>query len=284
MLRSVSSCIAAVLLVSGAAALQLPAATSTRRAVLGGAALAVFAPPQPAPAATDAMASIPKPPTSDLLEELPPKAKQAYLQYLPQLQIDGDFFMFDLPPMVSQPGRWDLIYALTASTDIGSAASVSRLDREFVTPMRQIALSFPPDMGGEDMQGAIDDFQKAMFKLSQLARKGAQTGNTAGPSAAEIKEVEGEYTKARLGLNAFFAAVNEGTGAKRLVAVPNPTDKKAYPRSEKRYTQLLKDAALCRNRGGEVLAGVWGNLMVYGTVPGVNPCGSAAEKYYSQGL
>ena len=56
------------------------------------------------------MASIPKPPTSDLLEELPPKAKQAYLQYLPQLQIDGDFFMFDLPPMVSQPGRWDLIY------------------------------------------------------------------------------------------------------------------------------------------------------------------------------
>ena len=37
-----------------------------------------------------------------------------------------------------------------------------------------------------------------------------------------------------------------------------------------------------RNRGGEQLAGLWGNLMVYGTVPGVNPCGNAAEKYYAQ--
>ena len=51
-----------------------------------------------------------------------------------------------------------------------------------------------------------------------------------------------------------------------------------------RYTQLLKDAALCRNRGGEALAGLWGNLMVYGTVPGVNPCGNSALAYFSQGL
>ena len=57
-----------------------------------------------------------------------------------------------------------------------------------------------------------------------------------------------------------------------------------YPRSKGLYTQLKKDAALCRNRGGEALAGIWGNLMVYGTVPGVNPCGNAAEKYFSQGL
>ena len=32
-----------------------------------------------------------------------------------------------------------------------------------------------------------------------------------------------------------------------------------YPRSKGLYTQLKKDAALCRNRGGEALAGSWGN-------------------------
>ena len=81
-------------------------------------------------------------------------------------------------------------------------------------------------------------------------------------------------------MNTFFAAVNEATGSKRLVDIPKLGG--PYPRSEKLYTQLLKDAALCRNRGGEALAGIWGNLMVYGTVPGVNPCGNAAEMYFSQ--
>jgi len=44
----------------------------------------------------------------------------------------------------------------------------------------------------------------------------------------------------------------------------------------------MKDAALCRNRGGEQLAGIWGQLMVYGTVPGVNPCGSVNMASYFQ--
>ena len=65
---------------------------------------------------------------------------------------------------------------------------------------------------------------------------------------------------------------------------PLATCHRAYPRSKALYTQLLKDAALCRNRGGEALAGLWGQLMVYGTVPGVNPCGNAAQLYYSQGI
>ena len=49
------------------------------------------------------------------------------------------------------------------------------------------------------------------------------------------------------------------------------------------FTQLMKDAALCRNRGGEALAGIWGQLMVYGTVPGVNPCGNVnLQNYFDQ--
>ena len=222
------------------------------------------------------------------LEDLPPKAKQAYLQYLPQLQLDGDFFAFELTPLLSQPGRWDKIFALTESTNIGSAQSVSRLDREFITPMRILTLSFPPDMGGEEMQASIDQFQKSMFKLSALARKNAMTGNVAAPTAAsEVKQVEEAFDGGRLALNKFFEAVT-------LAPAPNGccpsrrrhrcSRRRGYPRSERLYTQLLKDAALCRNRGGEQLAGLWGQLMVYGTIPGVNPCGDAAAKYYTQGL
>ena len=94
---------------------------------------------------------------------------QAYLQYLPQLQLDGDFFVFELEPLLALPGRWDRISEIVTSTDIGSAASISRLEREFITPMRQISLAFPPDMGGEEMQTSIDAFQKAMYTLASQA-------------------------------------------------------------------------------------------------------------------
>lgn len=64
-----------------AAALQSPL---TRRAVLGGAAAASLSPP-----AAFADFSAGRTGADDYLLELPPKAKQAYLQYLPQLQLDG---------------------------------------------------------------------------------------------------------------------------------------------------------------------------------------------------
>ena len=147
----------------GVGALQLPVSvSSSRRAVIGGLAAAVLA-PRSAHSATGGV-ELP-----DALEDLPKNAKKAYLQYLPQLQLDGDFFVFELEPLLAQPGRWDRISEIVTSTDIGSAASVSRLEREFITPMRQIALAFPPDMGGEEMQSAIDGFQKAMYTLASQA-------------------------------------------------------------------------------------------------------------------
>jgi len=275
---SLSSVLRAFCACAGALQLPIPA-LSSRRAVLGGLgglAATALAPPE-AHAAASGSIELP-----DALDDLPRNAKKAYLQYLPQLQLDGDFFVFELEPLLAQPGRWDRISEIVTSTDIGSAASISRLEREFITPMRQIALAFPPDMGGEDMQTSIDKFQKAMYTLASQARKGATNGITAPPSAAEVKGVEDAYNSGRTALNSFFAAVNEGVGAKRLVPVTKGGI--GYPRSKGLYTQLKKDAALCRNRGGEALAGIWGNLMVYGTVPGVNPCGNAAERYFSQGL
>jgi len=257
-----------------AAALQSPL---TRRAVMGSAVAASLSPP-----AAFADFSSGRTGADDYLQELPPKAKQAYLQYLPQLQLDGDFYVFVLQPLLTQPGKWDRIADLVLSTDIGSAASVSRLDREFVTPMRILSLAFPPDLGGDEMQESIDKFQSAMFSLARQARKSGTTGNVSGPSEKELKDVAKTWDTGRVALNEFFAAVNAGTQSDRLA--PIPPNGQGYPRSERLYTQLMKDAALCRNRGGEALAGLWGQLMVYGTVPGVNPCGNAAAEYYAQGM
>lgn len=215
------------------------------------------------------------------LDDLPSKAVQAYRQYWPAMQLAGDFYVFELKELTFSPGNWDQIGAITETTSIGSAASVSKLEREFLTPMRILALSFPPDAGGEEMQAALDAFQQAMFRLSVQARKGQTTGNVAMPSDSEIKEVEKSWEAGRVQINAFYDALNMATATDRLVKIPERGV--GYPRSKKLYTQLMKDAALCRNRGGEALAGIWGQLMVYGTVPGVNPCGNVnIQNYFDQ--
>lgn len=258
-----------------------------RRALLGGLGAAASVALAPAAFALDSLIVDPNAARKadvGLLDEIPPGAKKAYLQYLPQLQLDADFYFFELGTYLDNPGRYDRISELTEAKTAGAGTTTSRMEREFVTPMKILSLAFPPDLGGEDMQTNLDVFQKSMFQLSAQARRGSSTGNTAGASSAEIKEIFKTYDTGRVALNNVFAALNEATGTSRLVAIPAAGNVKAYPRSKQLYTDLLKEAALCRNRGGEALAGLWGGLMVYGTVPGVNPCGNSALAYYSQGL
>ena len=100
--------------------------------------------------------------------------------------------------------------------------------------MKILALAFPPDLGGEEMQSNLDTFQKAMFTISRQARKGSATGNVAGASKAEIKEIYATYEVGRVALNNFFKALNEGTGTNRLVEIPTKANEKAYPRSKVR--------------------------------------------------
>lgn len=214
------------------------------------------------------------------LDDLPPKAQEAYRQYWPDMQLAGDYYVFELLDLLKEPGRWDIIATLTESTSIGSAASVSKLEREFLTPMRILSLAFPPDAGGEEMQDALGKFQKSMFQLSRQARAGQTTGNLANPNAKDIAAIEKTWDDGRQALNTFYVTMNTATSTNRLVTIPAAG--KDYPRSKKLYTQLQKDAALCRNRGGQALAGLWGQLMVYGTVPGVNPCGNVNLQNYFQ--
>lgn len=272
-------------LIAQASALKLPAhvggrggssSLSRRSVALGAAAALVTSHVSPAPA-VEALG----------LEDLPPKAQSAYKQYWPAMQLAGDFYVFELRDLIGQPGRWDVIAALTESTDIGSAASVSKFEREFLTPMRILSLAFPPDAGGEEMQDALNKFQQVVYQMTRQARAGQTTGNLANPSGKEVAALEAVWNAGAVQINAFYNALNTATsvpGQPRTpglpLLVPIPVNGVGYPRKKSLYTQLMKDSALCRNRGGEALAGLWGNLMVYGTVPGVNPCGSMNMQTY----
>ena len=73
--------------------------------------------------------------------------------------------------------------------------------------------------------------------------------------------------------------MNTATQSKRLTLIPPKGD--GYPRSRQLYIDLKKDMAVCQNRGGESLAGIWGQLMVYGTA--TNPCGKVnLASYFDQ--
>jgi len=246
---------------AGASAVQ-------RRALLQGAgAVATSALVQPVlPALAD-----------DKMEDLPPGAVQAYKQQWPGMQLATDYYVFELLNQVANPQAWDNVGALMEGKSSGSAQSPSQLERRFITPMRILALSFPPDEGGDEMQAALDSFQKSMFKLGREARSSPGGGETPNPNTAL-----GYWDAGRQSLNAYLVAMNTATGINRLV--PIPPKGQGYPRSKARYTQFKKDAAICQNRGGEALAGVWGNLMVYGVAgTGVSPCGMTAAEYF-QGM
>jgi hypothetical protein len=268
---------------AGAAALRVPmptpaAALAGRRAFLAAAASALGAAIGPAPRAALAMPANPAPAGVNL-EDVPPQAAMAYRQYWTAVQLAGDYYAFELRDLVAAPNRWDLVAALMESKSIGSAQSPSRLEREFLSPMRILALAFPPDLGGDDMRDALDGFQRAMFQLNKLARSPSNAGQAADPK--EVAKALAAWEAGREQLNGFFAALNGATESQRLT--PIPPGAKGYPRSKALYTQLNKDLALCRNRGGEQLAGIWGLLMVYGTAPGTNPCGSVnLATYFDQ--
>lgn len=145
--------------------------------------------------------------------------------------------------------------------------------------MTILALAFPPDAGGDDMQAALQAFRASMGKLVSVA--GSSPGPTAGPTLAEKAAAMGHWETGRIALNRFLVTLNDATETNRLTTIPEGAV--GYPRSAARYLQLQQGLALCRNRGGEALAGVWSGLMVYGTVPGVNPCGDVnLANYFDQ--
>lgn len=210
-----------------------------------------------------------------LMDVLAKDGFKAYKQYWPALQLAADFYVFEMEPLVREPAKWAKFEDLfRESAARGGQGQPSRIEREFISPMRMMTTTFPePDA----MQLAQQDFSKHMRAIQKKT-----IGYSAGdiPPEAVQKEVSVAFDQGRDSLNAFLLGINDATGASRMVAIPK--DYAAYPRSKSRYLELKRNLAKCQNRGGEALAGIWGQLMVYGTT-GVSPCGDInLSNYFDQ--
>ncbi|KAL7525322.1 hypothetical protein ACHAXR_000955, partial [Thalassiosira sp. AJA248-18] len=216
--------------------------------------------------------------SSGELPELPPEATRSYLQYRFGLQLAADFYIFDLQTMVGDTDEFGAVSDLVASKGArGGQGGASRIEREYVNPMRIIGLSMPPEYADEirDSQFA---FEKAMSKLTK-ATSGIRRDLPVEIEADAVPKAQAAWDEGRLALNSFFATLNTVTGLKdelRSIPPAGPNQTKEYGRNVRRYNEFMKKTKLCQNRGGPTLSAAWGQLMVTGYLQdscGVEPLG-----------
>lgn len=143
---------------------------------------------------------------------------------------------------------------------VRGTASVSRLEREFINPMRILVLSMPPDES-ENLRDAMNGFEKAMFKLSKLTR-GVQRDLSVELPPSMLTDARKIWEEGRVAFNSFLTTLNGATELDELKLIAST--KGDYPRSERRYVELKKRLRTCQNRGGPALSQAWGQLMISG--------------------
>jgi len=203
-------------------------------------------------------------PTDGNLDDLPPNAAQAYLQYRIPLQISADFYLFDLKDMTDDPNEWGAVGELFQANGARGGGNPNRIEREFSNVMRIIGLSMLPDIADE-MRDSQFKFERAMAKVSK-ATGGVRRDLPVELDKNAIKDAQKGWDDGREALNEFLTTLNVATGLSEMKTVPprGPNQIKDYGRNIRRYNDLKKKTKLCQNRGGAVLAQVWGGLMVSG--------------------
>jgi hypothetical protein len=221
--------------------------------------------------------------TSGNLPDFPPEALRSYLQYRYPLQLAADFYIFDLQGMVSNTDSFGEVNDLvTSRSSNGGGGGASRIERDYVNPMRIIGLSMPPDVADEirDSQFA---FEKAMSKLTK-ATSGIRRGLSVEIESDVVPRALSAWEDGRLALNSFFITLNTATGLNNEllpIPPPGPNQTVEYGRSVRRYNEFMKKTRLCQNRGGPTLSAAWGQLMVSGYLQ--DSCGvEPLEGYFFQ--
>jgi len=192
--------------------------------------------------------------------DLPPDAIRSYLQYRFPLQLSADYYQFELREKLGDFDKWGEVNSLFNSNGARGSAGVSRLEREFINPMRILVLSMPPDES-ENLRDAMNAFEKSMFKLSKLT-KGVQRDLSVELPPSLLTDARGIWDEGRVAFNTFLTTVNKATELDELKLIASTT--KEYPRSERKYVELKKRLRTCQNRGGPALSQAWGQLMISG--------------------
>jgi hypothetical protein len=198
------------------------------------------------------------------LPDLPPEAVRSYLQYRIALQIAADFYIFDLQTMIPDIDTWGEIAQIFRVNNNKGQGQPSRIERDFINPMRIILLSMPPDYA-DDMRTAQFKFESAMNSISKATAGYRRDLPVELDKGAVEKAVVG-WEAGRVAYNEFLVLLNDISGLNEISLIPpaGPNQTQEYGRSMRRYNDLVKKTKLCQNRGGPALSSAWGGLMVSG--------------------
>jgi len=248
----------------------------TSSSVLLGAAVASTSIPQAAFARTVTNAS-------SLDPDLPNDAVKSYLQYRYSLQLAADYYIFDLQNMVADTDEYGLVSELVRSSNArGGQGQPSRIERDYVNPMRIMGLSLPPEYA-DDVRDTQFAFERAMSKLNK-ATQGIKRDLSVEIDPTAVPNAKAAWEEGRIALNNFFALLNTATGLKdelKLIPPAGPNQNAEYGRSIRRYNEFMKKTKLCQNRGGPALSQAWGQLMVSGYLQ--DSCGvEPMDQYFFQ--
>lgn len=182
------------------------------------------------------------------LPDLPPEAVRSYLQYRIPLQIAADYYVFSLQDMIGDLDEWGEVSQLFRVNNNKGQGQPSRMERDYINPMRVLLLSMPPDIS-EDMRTAQFKFEKAVDKVSK-ATAGYKRDLPVEVDAKSVTSAKEGWEEGRQALNQFFVLQNDATGLNEMKVIPESGPKQIaqYGRSPRKFNELTKKTKLCQNR------------------------------------
>jgi len=160
----------------------------------------------------------------------------------PTLQFNIDYYLFEFKAIVEDPTKWgDMLDAFRASSD-ARFASVSRFERDFYTPMRNLGQAFPEEQGGDELLAAARGLEGAAARLEEL---GKQAGAAVAP--AERAAAAAAWEEGRRAINAFIGELNARQSRVAMAEIA-PTEADST-RSRKKFIAYKKELAKCQQGG-----------------------------------
>ena len=254
-------------------------------AVLGGTSMGLFSGLSSSSSFVAKAAAVSALPISEQgnLPDLPNDAVRSYVQYRIPFKISADYYLFSLKDMVADSDQWGDVSTLFQVNNNKGQGQPSKIERDYINPMRILLLSFPPDVS-EEMRDAQFKFERAAAKISKVT-SGYKRDLPVELDPASIKVAEKGWDEGRIALNEFYTSLNTAVGLQELALIPpnGPNQLKEYGRSKAKFENLQKKTKLCQNRGGPALSQVWGGLMVTGYLQ--DSCGIPdLNEYFNQEL
>ncbi|CAM9468021.1 unnamed protein product, partial [Discosporangium mesarthrocarpum] len=193
----------------------------------------------------------------------PPFVSTIIAKNAPQIRLGTDAFLYEIKEQVNDTNRWGEVISQFKMSSSARFASVSRMERDFYTPLRAVAQGLE-DFGGEDLVGYTASFEGAMADLNEVAGRAA-----GGPvSPADKAKAASTWEYGRVVLNKYLSTLNTLTGTKgpKFESIPKDTEGGSEERRE-RFLNFKKELAKCQQGG-----------------LGVNVCADIMQQYANQNL